>query len=59
MCNQDQAECDRHEDAESDISEFDSWLFQTLLRKVEDAKKSIISHVLWPFAEAIATSAVS
>ena len=57
MCNQDIAECDRHE--ELDISEIDSWLFQTLLRKVEDAKKSIISHVLWPFAEAIATSAVS
>ena len=57
MCNQDIAECDRHE--ELDISEIDSWLFQTLLRKVEDAKKSIISHVLWPFAEAIATSTVS
>ena len=40
MCNQDVAESDRHEDAESDISEIDSWLFQTLLRKVEAMPKS-------------------
>ena len=40
MYNQDVAESDWNEDAESYISEIDSWLFQTLLRKVEAMPKS-------------------
>ena len=40
MYNQDVAESDWNEDAESFISEIDSWLFQTLLRKVEAMPKS-------------------
>ena len=40
MCNQDVAETSWHEDAESKISEIDSWLFQTWLFKVEAIPKS-------------------